>query len=501
MKSEIVIQKTKKAAKLSMLAELLAKIIVPIINMILARILAPEAFGVIATINIITSFTDIFTEAGFQKYLIQEDFENDTKFYKYTNIAFITNFILSIVLWGLISIFNKQIAIVLGNGEIGFAIIIAMMQLPITSFSSIQTAIYKRKLEFKTLLESRLIIAITPLLVTVPLALLGFDYWSLIIGNLAAKVLSAIILNIKSEWKPKLFFDIKIFKNMFSKSMMLMLETISKWFCDYFDIIIIGMAISSYYLGLYKNSYQMVNAILTLFTTALSPVLLSSLSRLHKDKEKFRDMYLFVQKILAYILLPLGFGLTLFKELATDILFGNAWAEASNIVGVVSISLAIKLIFVDTANTAFIAKGKSKLCVWTNMIYILTLIPISIYAISKGFWTYLYVKNLLVIVYILVGFVMLYKYNIMKVKAILFNVLKPAISTVIMSIFVIIAKLVLADKILESIIIILLAIIIYALIIWIIDKNFVIKAIDFIKNNKKENVKNGNNIDENKLLC
>ena len=494
MNSEVVIEKTKNAAKLSMIAELLAKIIVPVINMILARILAPEAFGVIATINMITTFTDIFTEAGFQKYLIQQDFSDDEKFYKYANVSFITNFILSIILWLVISIFNKPIATVLGNKEIGLAIIIAMFQLPITSFSSIQTAIYKRKLEFKTLLQSRLLIAITPLIVTVPLALLGLDYWSLIIGNLSAKGLSAILLTVKSEWKPKIFFDFNILKDMFSKSMTLMIETISKWFCDFFDILIIGTAISAYYLGLYKNSYQMVNSILTLFTTALIPVLLSSLSRLNKDEKEFQKMYLFIQKFLAYILLPLGVGVALFRKLATNILFGSNWGEAANIVGIVAITMAIKLIFVDTANTAFIAKGKPKLCVYVNLIYLLVLIPVSIYSVSKGFWTFTYVKNIFVIWYIIVGFIMLYKYRIIKINYILKNIIKPIVCTGIMGIIAIMLKKLFSDEIIQNIIIIVLSAISYFVIMYIIDKKFMIKMIDFLKNRKnidnkfKENV-------------
>lgn len=486
MESEVVIKKTQKAAKLSMLAEILAKLIVPVINMILARILAPEAFGVIATINIITSFTDIFAEAGFQKYLIQEDFKNDDEFYKHANVAFITNFSISVVLWAIISVFNKPIATLLGNGEIGFAIVIAMLQLPITGFYSIQTSIYKRKLEFKTLLQSRLIIAITPLIITVPMALLGMDYWSLIAGNLGAKLLSSIWLTIKSDWKPTLFYRFSILKQMFSKSMMLMVETISKWLCDYFDIIVIGMAISSYYLGLYKNSYQMVNSILTLFTTALTPVLLSSLSRLSKDEDNFSKMYLFIQKALAYILLPLGIGVAIFRGLAVDILFGSAWGEAANIVGVTAISLAIKLIFVDTANTAFIAKGKTKLCVWTNFIYLLILIPASAYLIKLGFWSYLYVKNALVIVYIIAGFIMLYRYKIINIGKILGNVCKPFITTIIMALVAIMLKKILPNNMFISFAIIAIAALVYLFITWKTDKKFVMDLIKFIKNKKSK---------------
>ena len=64
-----------KAVKWSSITEVLSKCIQPISNMLLARILAPDVFGVVATINIIVSFVDMFTDAGFQKYIIQNEFK------------------------------------------------------------------------------------------------------------------------------------------------------------------------------------------------------------------------------------------------------------------------------------------------------------------------------------------------------------------------------------------------------------------------------------------
>ena len=87
------------ATKWSAITEIAAKLILPISNMVLARILTPDAFGVVATISMIVSFAEIFTDAGFQKYLIQHEFEDDTDREQSTTVAFWGNFILSIILW------------------------------------------------------------------------------------------------------------------------------------------------------------------------------------------------------------------------------------------------------------------------------------------------------------------------------------------------------------------------------------------------------------------
>ncbi|HEM5203509.1 TPA: oligosaccharide flippase family protein, partial [Streptococcus suis] len=87
------------ALKWSSLAEIVAKLITPLSNTILARLLTPEHFGVIATITMIISFADIFSDSGFQKYLVQHEFESEYELDKAANVAFSSNFLISIFLW------------------------------------------------------------------------------------------------------------------------------------------------------------------------------------------------------------------------------------------------------------------------------------------------------------------------------------------------------------------------------------------------------------------
>ena len=194
------------ATKWSAITEIIAKLIVPITNMILARILAPEAFGIIATITMIISFVDMFTDAGFQKILIQYEFKSKEDLNLFANVAFWTNLIISIVLWSLIIIFSDRIAYMVGNNGLGNVIAIACIQLPLTSFSSIQMSIYRRNFDFKTLFAVRIVSILIPFFITIPLAFLGFSYWSLILGNIASHLFNAIILTLKSTWKPRLVY-------------------------------------------------------------------------------------------------------------------------------------------------------------------------------------------------------------------------------------------------------------------------------------------------------
>ena len=241
------------ATKWSTISELLAKLIAPVSSMILARLLTPEAFGVVATVNVIISFADMFTDAGFQKYLIQHEFSDEKDKYQSTTVAFWTNLGISLFLWILIFSFRDYLAVLVGSPGKGNVLAIASAVLPVTSFSSIQTALYKREFNFKTLFFVRMVGVSVPIFVTVPLAYFLRSYWALIIGTLVLNIVNAVILTSRSKWKPNLSFDIRKLREMLSFSMWTLLEQISIWLTSYMGTFLVGVYLSTYYVGLYKT--------------------------------------------------------------------------------------------------------------------------------------------------------------------------------------------------------------------------------------------------------
>lgn len=434
--------KMGRATKWSALSEVVAKLIVPVTNMVLARILSPDAFGIIATITMITSFADMLTDAGFQKYLIQYQFKSKEELFENANIAFITNFIMSCAIWIIIAIFRDKIAESLGNKGFGIEFCIASLQLPITALSSIQMAIYKRGLNFKTLFIRRIVSIILPFFITIPLAIAGFEHWSLIIGTLFGNIANAIILTFYSEWKPKLFFKYQILKNMFSFSIWSLFESLTVWISSNIDTFIIGPIMTSYYLGLYKNSINMINSLMSLITAAFTPVLISGISKLQNNEIKYNEMFYKAQKIISWIVFPLGIGIFLYRELAVNILFGDAWKEAVNIVGIAALVIPFKISISSLASICYISKGKPNISALSQLLYIIPLIPISIIALNKGFWTFVFVRNIFIFELIVINLLMIN--YVMKISAIEMckNIIKPILSSLVMCVvYIFISKI------------------------------------------------------------
>ncbi len=170
MSNENLNSKVVNATKWSVITEVAAKFVAPITTMVLARLLTPDAFGVLVTAQMVISFAEIFTDAGFQKYIVQHEFEDDDDKYKSTAVAFWSNLIMSLVIWLGISLFANHIAGFVGCEGNGIVIAISCVCIPLAAFSSIQMALFKREFDFKTLFWVRIVGIFVPFVVTIPLA-------------------------------------------------------------------------------------------------------------------------------------------------------------------------------------------------------------------------------------------------------------------------------------------------------------------------------------------
>ena len=426
--------KSKKSLKWSTFGEVIGRLITPLTTAILSRILAPEIFGIVTTITIVISFCEIFSEGGFAKYIIQSDFADENEKNKSLNVAFWSNFCLSIILFALICIFNRQVAGFVGSSGYELALVVACVQVPIYSINGTLAAVFRREFKFQKLFYIRIITALINLCVSVPLALLGFSYWSIIIGNISSMVISTIVLFVMSDWYPSFYFNSKIFKNMFSFSSLNLLEALIIWLCSWASSLIISNKMDAYYLGIYKNATSMVNSLFGIITSSIIPVLFSSLSRLKNSEEEFNRMYYKMQSLTAFILLPMGIGLFIYRDLATLILFGSKWTEASIVIGMYCLTKIFTIVISNFASEVYRSKGKPIVSIIAQVVYIGFLIPLCFYTVDKGFEIYVVVSSLVSLSLIITSFIFLKFFFKMQILSIFMNVLKPLIACVPMAI-------------------------------------------------------------------
>lgn len=432
--SETLNKKSGKALGWSVITEIAAKLITPIVNIVLARLLAPEAFGAVATITMIITFAEIFTDAGFQKYIVQHEFSSEEELDKNTNVAFWTNFSVSALIVALIAIFRHQIAQLVGSPGLGNAIAIASLMIIMVAFSSIQMARFKRALDFKSLFFVRIGSSFVPLVITVPLAFVMRNFWAIVIGTLSVHLFNAVVLTVKSKWKPKFYYDLKLFKEMFSFSAWTLLESLLIWLTVNVDIFIVGNALNDYYLGVYKTSMTTINSYMSIITASILPVMFSTLSRYQNDDEMFHSTYYKFQKYTSVLVLPMSVGVFLFRDFVTDVLLGSQWGEAAGFVGLWGLMSGITVIFSNYASEVYRSKGNPKLSMFAQALHIAFIVPAVLFTVNYDFEVLYTVRALLRIQFAIVNIILMriiYKFKITKT---LVNIFPMIVGTLVMAV-------------------------------------------------------------------
>ncbi len=438
MEKDVISERQKNtvgnALKWSFAAEIAAKLMLPLSNMVLSRLLTPEMFGVVATVTMVTSFADIFTDAGFQKYIVQHEFANEEEKHSSTNVAFWTNFSLSLFIWGIIIVFRDSIAELVGNKGLGNVIALCSVTIPMTAFSSLQAALFRRDLNFKKLFQVRIIGASVPVFINIPLAFFMRNYKAILIGTVLKCLLDVIVLMWGAEWKPTLSYKFSLLKEMFSYSSWSLVESITVWLTSYIGTFIVGNFLSMYYVGLYKVSITTVNQILSIITASTAPVLFSTLSRLQNDTEKFNDTFFKFQRMVAVLIVPMSVGILLYRELITQIVLGSQWKEAADFIGLWGAANAITVVWANYCSEIYRAKGKPKISVLAQVLHLAILIP-TLY-ISSGYgFKILYISRTMVkISFILINFILCFFFTDVSPLKMVKNVLGHIVSALAMAV-------------------------------------------------------------------
>ncbi|MBK6564142.1 MAG: lipopolysaccharide biosynthesis protein [Saprospiraceae bacterium] len=215
-------QKAISGFKWSVLDTIVRYFFAFIVSIILARVLEPSDFGIVAMVAIFSSISQTLIDGGFGDSLIRKTNADKSDY----NTIFTFNLALSILLYLLLFIFSPSIAKFFNHYEIKTIIRITSLSILIGSFSMVQMAILRKQVDFKRLTKINFLTTLINGLLSIYMAFDGFGYWSLIIPGVFTVFISTLLLNYFSSWKPKLEFSFSIFKSHFAFGYKIMLSSL-----------------------------------------------------------------------------------------------------------------------------------------------------------------------------------------------------------------------------------------------------------------------------------
>jgi len=376
--------KIVSASKWSALAQVSVTVMTPLIFVVMARLLTPSDYGVYAMAGFVISFASVFWSAGLAKTLIQKHDDIDSA----ANIVFWTNLMIAAILYAIIFVSSRSIAIVFKDIRIEEVLKITSLVIIITSLSSVQLALFQKALNFKIIFWTSIATFGLPASASIPLAYHGYGYWALVASNIIGSIAQLAVLWINSDWRPKLEYNITIAKEMFSFSAWVMGEDILVYINAWIDSIILGIYLGAYNLGLYRTGTQLIMLIFGILIQPVLPVLYSSFSRIKEDTTKVKKMMLTATKIIVLYTLPASLGLYIVANPISSIILGPKWHGVESVIAICAIASCLTSLI--TANSeAYRATGRPNVNTKLQLIALIISLPCYIWAGSHGLHTFL----------------------------------------------------------------------------------------------------------------
>lgn len=394
------------ALKWSAAGEIASKAVQPLIFIILARLLTPGDYGIVAAALMVISFTQVFWDAGMGKALIQR--QTDQK--ESANAAFWINVTLAVLLALILFFTAPLMATFLFHDERVAAVLqVMILQIVLGSLSSIPTALLQKEMKFNNLFWVRLFSVAVPGFFSIPLAYYGMSYWALVIGTLAGQLLQVILLWSIIKWRPSFTFNLTVAKELIKFASWVVLTGLLVWFFLWADSFIVGTYLGTHELGLFRTGNTFIIMIFdgVLFGPLL-PVLYSYFSAFQSDMEKVKASSIKIIRIISIIAIPGCIILYALADPVSNIIFGDKWKGIGFVIGIISLMRGYGWL-VGINSDIYRALGKPHLETAILGFSFLFFLPVYLITIPLGFEKFVFARLALGLLSLIPHFLLFHK--------------------------------------------------------------------------------------------
>ena len=295
-----------------------------LVGLVLARLLTPKEYGIMAMIAVFIAVSNSIIDSGFSNALIRKTRIERVDY----NTVFYFNLTVSILIYTLLYLAAPAISVFFKESVLVEIIRILGLVLIINAFSVIPRTQFVRDVNFKTQTKVSLISSICSGVFGIGMALGGMGVWSLVGQQLSRQFLNTLFLWIYSKWYPVWEFSRKSFKELFEFGSKLLLSGLLDTIYKNIYYIIIGRFYTSAQLGQYTRADQFNMIFSSNLTSVVQRVSYPVLSSIQEEPERLREAYQKVIKITMLITFACMLGLAAVAKPLILILIGEKWLPA-----------------------------------------------------------------------------------------------------------------------------------------------------------------------------
>lgn len=292
-----------------------------ILQIILARLLSPEHYGILSLMIIFTTLANVFIQNGFNTALIQN---KDVTEEDYSSVFWVS-LAIAVLLYAVLFFTAPLIASFYEMPDIIMPFrVLALMLIP-GAVNSIQVAKVSREMNFKKIFTSNIAAIIISGSSGILIAYIGGGLWALVVQTLLNIIVACAVMFVSVKWHPKFVCNLKRVKMLFSFGWKLLVSSLIDTMYQDLSSLVIGKKYTSEMLGFYNRGKQFPQFLINAINGAMQSVLLPAMSQKQDSKEQVKSLMRTSMTISAYVIFPMMAGLAAVAEPLVSILLTDKW--------------------------------------------------------------------------------------------------------------------------------------------------------------------------------
>lgn len=380
----------------------LGKFLVFLTMIILARLLTPAQFGLVALATLAVDYLSVLKNFGLSEALIQHREDVDQA----ANTVFTLNLLLNVILVfisiaiaPLVAMFFNEPAVIPILRVLGFNFIL-------NALGAVHIARLQRELSFNRKLITDIGNALVKGGVSISCALLGFGAWSLVIGQLTGVATMTLLAWIVFPWLPRLHINLHLASKLLRFGLPLMGGTAITVMSDNLDYLLIGYLLGNVALGIYTLAYRLPELVALNILYITAQALFPAYASVQQDTEALRKGFLATLRFVQMIMTPICLGLMLTADPLVRVAFSDQWLDAIPVVRLIALFIFLRSIGYHVGDV-YKAVGRSDILVKLGTLHLMLLTPALFYGAQSGLigvgWGHVLASLLSSVVYLVVA--------------------------------------------------------------------------------------------------
>lgn len=357
----------------------LSKAVVLLATAILARLLTPREFGIVAVATLVVSFLAVVQGLGLGSALIQRRGNID----RASNVVFTLNLMLGVVLT--IAVFIAAPSVAGYFHEPGAVPLLRALGLTfvVEALGSIHLVRLQRDLRFRRMFIPDAGRSIVKGAVSVGFAAAGMGAWSLVLGQLAGVAAGVVLAWAVMPWRPRFVVDLGLARKLIAYGLPLFGVSLMWVLSVNLDYVVIGRQLGSEELGIYTLAYRLPELLVVSLMVGVNRVIFPALATVQESRDNLRRGFLTTTHFVVLITVPISLGLAIVADPIVRVTLGSEWVDAIPVMRILAIFVLVSSMM-NADGDVYKAVGRPGVLLKLAVLHIAVLIPALLIGIQYG---------------------------------------------------------------------------------------------------------------------